>query len=188
MDEREGQRARELIDWLATVERAVCRHCGVALCPHELLFASALGRKREPWCSACAAREQGAADATALRTHLLAHFERRHCYSAAWRHAGAIEHGCVLSTLRPAGTLDAFNSPAGAVALPHETFDAGDQGCGDLVLELRLELRAMRPGEVLELLARDPGAPEDIPAWCRMTGHTLLSAAPPRFLIQRKQD
>jgi tRNA 2-thiouridine synthesizing protein A len=52
-------------------------------------------------------------------------------------------------------------------------WDAGDLGCGELVLHLRTRLRAM-PGKVLKLVARDPGAPADIPAYCRMTGHQLL--------------
>lgn len=52
-------------------------------------------------------------------------------------------------------------------------WDAGDLGCGELVIHLRTRLRAM-PGKVLKLIARDPGAPADIPAYCRMTGHQLL--------------
>lgn len=54
-------------------------------------------------------------------------------------------------------------------------WDAGEMGCGELVLDLRNRLHAM-PGKVLKLTARDPGAPEDIPAYCRMTGHLLLRA------------
>ncbi|MBI3098170.1 MAG: sulfurtransferase TusA family protein [Planctomycetes bacterium] len=67
-------------------------------------------------------------------------------------------------------------------------WDAGDMGCGDLVLELRLRLRAMKPGEVLRVTARDPGAPEDLPAWCGLTGHALVSANHPVYLIRRKED
>jgi len=52
-------------------------------------------------------------------------------------------------------------------------WDAGDLGCGDLVLELRGRLAAI-PGRVLRVIALDPGAPEDIPAWCRLTGHALI--------------
>lgn len=59
-------------------------------------------------------------------------------------------------------------------------WDAGDLGCGDLVLELRGKLLAM-PGKVLKLIARDPGAPADIPAYCRMTGHQLLHDEPAGF-------
>ena len=54
-----------------------------------------------------------------------------------------------------------------------ELWDAGDMGCGDLVLELRGKLRVM-PGKVLKLVALDPGAPADIPAWCGMTQDVLL--------------
>ena len=43
-------------------------------------------------------------------------------------------------------------------------WDAGDLGCGDLVLELRARLEAMRPGQLLRLTAHDPGARADIPA------------------------
>ena len=66
-------------------------------------------------------------------------------------------------------------------------WDAGDMGCGELVLELRARLDGLPPGQVITLTARDPGAPIDIPAWCRMTGHTLLSQAHPVYRIQRKE-
>jgi tRNA 2-thiouridine synthesizing protein A len=66
-------------------------------------------------------------------------------------------------------------------------WDAGDMGCGDLVLELRARVEALVPGRVLRLTARDPGAPADIPAWCRMTGHVLVSAQHPIYLIRRKE-
>ena len=67
-------------------------------------------------------------------------------------------------------------------------WDAGDLGCGDLVLELMTRVTAMAPGQVLRLVARDPGASADIPAWCRMTGHTLVEDAPPVYLIRRKDN
>ena len=66
-------------------------------------------------------------------------------------------------------------------------WDAGDMGCGDLVLELRMRLQSMKPGDVLKVMARDPGAPEDLPAWCRLTGHTLLSSQHPEYWIRRKE-
>lgn len=56
--------------------------------------------------------------------------------------------------------------------LADEVWDAGNLGCGELVLDLRGRLMAM-PGQVLKVIALDPGAPEDIPAWCRLTGHAL---------------
>jgi tRNA 2-thiouridine synthesizing protein A len=66
-------------------------------------------------------------------------------------------------------------------------WDAGDLGCGELVLQLMLRMKAMPPGQVLKLVALDPGAPADLPAWCRMTGHTLLEAHHPVYLIRRKE-
>jgi len=69
-----------------------------------------------------------------------------------------------------------------------QEWDAGDMGCGDLVLELRARVGSLGPGEVLKLIARDPGAPADVPAWCRLTGHRLVSGHHPVYLIQRKEN
>lgn len=52
-------------------------------------------------------------------------------------------------------------------------WNAGALSCGDLVLELRQRVRNA-PGQVIKVIALDAAAPEDLPAWCRMTGHTLL--------------
>jgi tRNA 2-thiouridine synthesizing protein A len=67
-------------------------------------------------------------------------------------------------------------------------WDAGDMGCGELVLELRFRLDTLNPGQIMRVTARDPGAPADIPAWCRMTGNPLVGGQPPVYLIQRKED
>ena len=55
-----------------------------------------------------------------------------------------------------------------------QEWDAGDLGCGELVIELRFKLKAMRPGQVMRVRATDLGAQEDLPAWCRMTHDILL--------------
>ena len=52
-------------------------------------------------------------------------------------------------------------------------WNAGEMSCGDLVLELRRRVREA-PGRVIKVIALDAGAPADLPAWCRMTGHALL--------------
>ena len=69
-----------------------------------------------------------------------------------------------------------------------ERWDAGETGCGQLVFELRKRLSQMEPGELLEVIANDPGAPSDLPAWCRMTRHTLVSADHPTYVIRRRED
>lgn len=69
-----------------------------------------------------------------------------------------------------------------------DRWDAGDLGCGELVILLRGRVRALQPGQLFELIALDPGAREDLPAWCRLTGHRLVSAEHPTYLIERKAD
>lgn len=72
---------------------------------------------------------------------------------------------------------------------PDFSWDAGDMGCGELVVKLKLKLhKELQPGDVLELTATDPGAPEDIPAWCRLTRNPLLSYDHPKYYIQVKEN
>ncbi|MEP9365902.1 sulfurtransferase TusA family protein [Xanthobacter sp. VNH20] len=70
-----------------------------------------------------------------------------------------------------------------------ETYDTGYTGCGDLVLLLRIKLRSM-PGELVRIVARDPAAPEDIPAWCRLTRNELVRHEPHThsFWIRSRTD
>jgi tRNA 2-thiouridine synthesizing protein A len=69
-----------------------------------------------------------------------------------------------------------------------EKWDAGEMGCGELLIELAGRMKALAPGQVLELRALDPGAVEDIPAWCGLTGHSLLSARHPIYEIRRRKN
>lgn len=71
---------------------------------------------------------------------------------------------------------------------PDEIWDADRMGCGELVMILRIRLNNMRPGAVLKLIARDEGAQEDIPAWCRMTGQQLIAHDHPTYWIRRRGD
>jgi tRNA 2-thiouridine synthesizing protein A len=77
--------------------------------------------------------------------------------------------------------------PAASPSRVDAVWDAGDLACGDLILQLRGRMEAMLPGHVLRLVALDPGAPEDLPAWCRLTGHTLLAADHPVYYIRREE-
>jgi tRNA 2-thiouridine synthesizing protein A len=71
---------------------------------------------------------------------------------------------------------------------PDKEWDAGEKGCGEIVMELRIVMLSLAPGAVLKLTARDAGAPEDLPAWCRMTGHVLLKVEHPEYWIQRREN
>lgn len=46
--------------------------------------------------------------------------------------------------------------------------------CPMPVVKARQELDNMKPGEVLEIIADDPGFEKDLPAWCRASGHEFL--------------
>ncbi|MER7547359.1 sulfurtransferase TusA family protein [Actinomadura sp.] len=52
--------------------------------------------------------------------------------------------------------------------------DGGDRSCVRLLLELRGRLAGLAPGTVVHLIALDPAAPIDLPAWCHLTGHAYL--------------
>ncbi len=68
-------------------------------------------------------------------------------------------------------------------------WNAGDLGCGELVLDLRKRLRAM-PGGVIKVISLDPGATEDLPAWCRLTRNELVHHDPgaKSFWIRSRAD
>lgn len=56
--------------------------------------------------------------------------------------------------------------------------DGGDRACVHLLLELRARVAELAPGTVVHVIATDPAAPLDLPAWCHLTGHTYLGALP----------
>lgn len=68
-----------------------------------------------------------------------------------------------------------------------EVYDSVDQGCGDFIMDMRQVMKGLVPGAVLLVASRDAGAPVEIPAWCRLTGHRLMEAVPPFYLV-RKRD
>ncbi len=67
-----------------------------------------------------------------------------------------------------------------------DEWDAGDMGCGEVIVLLRQRMQKLKPSEVLRLTARDLGAPQDLPAWCRMTGRRLLWADHPDYWIEQR--
>lgn len=67
-------------------------------------------------------------------------------------------------------------------------WNAGNLGCGELLLELKTRLTSLRPDQIIKITAEDLGAREDLPAWCSLTGHTLIKADPPQYWVQRRKD
>lgn len=155
---------------------ARCAGCRAGLDPRALLYSFAMGLKDEPRCPACLASAIGR-PADEFRRGLDEYLHSRPCY----REALTVLEGSAPEA-RPAaaaGPSPNFRPRADA------EWDAGDLGCGDLALELRNRVQALPAGAVLHLTATDPGAPEDLPAWCRMTGNPLVMAAHPDYWIRK---
>ena len=53
--------------------------------------------------------------------------------------------------------------------------DARNLRCPLPVIELARAARDVPPGTALVVLATDPAARHDVPAWARLRGHTLVS-------------
>jgi len=46
--------------------------------------------------------------------------------------------------------------------------------CPMPVIRVQDQVAEMRPGDELEAVCTDPGALNDIPAWCRINGHEVV--------------
>lgn len=57
---------------------------------------------------------------------------------------------------------------------PPTKLDARGLLCPLPVIRTQDKIRSLKAGDVLEVLATDPGVLHDIPAWCRVHGHRLL--------------
>ncbi|MFI5520621.1 sulfurtransferase TusA family protein [Streptomyces platensis] len=62
----------------------------------------------------------------------------------------------------------------GHVAAADVTVDGTGLLCVALLLRLRAAIAEAEPGTVVQVIATDPAAPLDLPAWCHMTGHHYL--------------
>jgi tRNA 2-thiouridine synthesizing protein A len=45
--------------------------------------------------------------------------------------------------------------------------------CPMPVIRTQDKVKELQPGDVLEVTCTDPGVKNDIPAWCRINGHTV---------------
>jgi len=57
----------------------------------------------------------------------------------------------------------------------HFVLDARNLLCPMPVIRTQNRVAELGPGDVLEVRATDPGTLQDIPAWCRIHGHEMLS-------------
>jgi TusA-related sulfurtransferase/uncharacterized OsmC-like protein len=62
---------------------------------------------------------------------------------------------------------------------PDAVCDGGDLDCGSgLLLIIREAMAPLPPGGLLEVRSREISVKEDLPAWCRLVGHTLVAMQP----------
>jgi arsenite methyltransferase len=66
-------------------------------------------------------------------------------------------------------------------------YDAGDKGCADGSLdEIAALLHRLSPGQTLEVRATEPSVAADLPAWCRLAKHELITHEGDRYFIRRR--
>ncbi|MFF8572659.1 sulfurtransferase TusA family protein [Streptomyces sp. NPDC015408] len=69
-------------------------------------------------------------------------------------------------------------TPASPLAEADLTIDGTGPLCTTILHWLRKEIDGAPAGTVVHVIATDPAAPLDLPAWCHMTGHTYLGPLP----------
>lgn len=75
----------------------------------------------------------------------------------------------------------------GTPPLPDAVCDGGDLDCGSgLLLIIRNAMAPLPGGKVLEVKSREISVKEDLPAWCRMVGHTLVASVGESYFIRKK--
>ncbi|MFZ9609982.1 MAG: sulfurtransferase TusA family protein [Methylococcales bacterium] len=56
-----------------------------------------------------------------------------------------------------------------------ETLNARRLLCPLPVIRTQDKVKQLNVGDQLEVICTDPGVMQDIPAWCRINGHTVLA-------------
>ena len=197
-EEAEELRRVELIGDLECLDQMHCVTCNRPLCGHAYVICVASGFKTSPRCVTCIAEGYGRPNNEFLGDAL--QYIRHHpCYWTGWQwanqhegHQQTLEHpACIWQdgTTPEEAVIPGISGPTTeGVPEPDVVWDAGNMSCGDLVLELRLRMKKLEPGQVMALTACDAGAPQDIPAWCRLTRHLLIASEHPHFWIRRRVD
>ena len=60
--------------------------------------------------------------------------------------------------------------------MTHHVLDARRLLCPMPVIRTQNAVAQLTPGDTLEVHATDPGVLQDIPMWCRVHGHEVLTA------------
>ena len=61
-------------------------------------------------------------------------------------------------------------------AKQNKVLDTSGLCCPMPIVHTNKAIRSIESGELLEIVATDPGTENDIPSWCERTGHQLLES------------
>ncbi len=61
-----------------------------------------------------------------------------------------------------------------SIAESRHTLDARRLLCPMPVIRTQDKVKTLQPGDVLAITCTDPGALSDIPAWCEISGHSVI--------------
>lgn len=64
-------------------------------------------------------------------------------------------------------------------------WDAGEMGCGELIMELARKIKKLNKGDYIKVVALDKGGIEDLPAWARLTKNDLVLFDPPVYIFKK---
>ncbi|MBI4269604.1 MAG: sulfurtransferase TusA family protein [Candidatus Rokubacteria bacterium] len=108
--------------------------------------------------------------------------EPRHC--AACRHDNASE---ARFCSRCGARLTADTATEAARSRPDALCDLGDSGCeAGSLLKVRNLVASLASGQTLEIRSTNPAARDEVPAWCRMTGHEYLGSSESRYFVRKR--
>jgi TusA-related sulfurtransferase len=82
------------------------------------------------------------------------------------------------SSSPPENSRDAASptTEAPSISVAHAILDGSGQSCGTLEPQMKLQMRALESGQILEVRVDDSAARLGVPAWSRLTGHTLVAS------------
>ena len=73
--------------------------------------------------------------------------------------------------------MTARQTEAGAAQGNRQRLDVRGLLCPLPVIRTQDRVESLAPGTLLDILATDPGVLQDIPAWCRVHGHSLVATS-----------
>jgi tRNA 2-thiouridine synthesizing protein A len=86
--------------------------------------------------------------------------------------------------------MEAGKEPAMALVEITQTVDAKGLSCPMPIVKTAQAIKTVGAGDLIEVLATDPGSTKDFVAWCKSTGNELVDQSSDgsvyRFVIRRK--